>query len=214
MASLPSVYGYQVIEDKGTPQIRYFDEEMWDELRDETDYWKDSKELEVEEDVDPVLFRHLRELQLGPFKYVLLSMVIILLFFALLKIFTAELLLQPKKLDSSSSMSIDDVQDGQNHLRMNQVLTELLENGDYSGAIRIYYLLILQKLNEKGLIRWQRQKTNFNYLSEMRTHIHHPAFRLVTRIFEKVRYGHRPGLSQLDFEKMEPSFRDFLHELE
>lgn len=89
------------------------------------------------------------------------------------------------------------------------LLREALEKGDYKLAVRVYYLEILKQLSLKNLIKWQRDKTNSEYLREMRKQAHFKDFRHVTRIFERVWYGDTK-IEQDIFQQISPEFEVYL----
>ena len=51
---------------------------------------------------------------------------------------------------------------------LQRLLKDALDQGDYRGAIRIYFIFILRALSKKKWIQWEKEKTNFSYLVEMR----------------------------------------------
>jgi len=75
--------------------------------------------------------------------------------------------------------------------------------------VRVYYLEVLKQLSLKDLIKWQRDKTNSEYLREMRQQTHFKDFRHVTRIFERVWYGDTK-IEQDTFQQISPEFELYL----
>jgi hypothetical protein len=84
--------------------------------------------------------------------------------------------------------------------------------GNYNLAIRLYYLAILKELSLQKTIKWKVDKTNNEYLREMRAHDHFAEFRELTRIFERSWYGDRP-LDITNFQQLEPGYKVFLDQL-
>ena len=72
---------------------------------------------------------------------------------------------------------------------LERFLREALAAGNYSQAVRIYYLQVIKDLSLKGYIDWKREKTNRDYLREIRNSALAPDFRSATRTFEEVWYG-------------------------
>ncbi|MBX0290742.1 DUF4129 domain-containing protein [Hymenobacter sp. HSC-4F20] len=68
-------------------------------------------------------------------------------------------------------------------------LAEAEAAGNYRLAVRLGYLLSLRHLTERGLIRWQPDKTNHEYLHELRGTPWFTEFQELTRQFEYVWYG-------------------------
>lgn len=92
---------------------------------------------------------------------------------------------------------------------LDRFLRAALANGNYALAIRLYYLQTIKDLSERGTIKWAKEKTNRDYLREMRNHPQHDAFRSATRAFERVWYGNE-GLTADEFARMEPQFKSLL----
>lgn len=68
-------------------------------------------------------------------------------------------------------------------------LSASIEAGDYRNAIRLLYLFVLRSFHEQGLLKWKKDKTNADYLRELRSHRHYPTFKKLTRIYEHVWFG-------------------------
>ena len=60
---------------------------------------------------------------------------------------------------------------------------------DYRAAIRWQYLKSLSYLSSQGLIHWKSDKTNDDYLHELREQSFLPSFREITKLFEYSWYG-------------------------
>lgn len=74
-------------------------------------------------------------------------------------------------------------------------LADAIRDGDHRTAVRLRYLLALQRLAQSGYIEWARDKTNRTYVLEARQSAGNEvgrAFADVTRVFDHVWYG---GLS-------------------
>ena len=83
------------------------------------------------------------------------------------------------------------------------------EAGDYNLAIRLYYLAILKELSLQKAIKWKVDKTNREYMQELRASAHFADFRSLTYVFEQAWYSNRL-LDAASFEQLEPSFRSFI----
>ncbi len=95
---------------------------------------------------------------------------------------------------------------------LDRFLREALAAGNYALCIRLYYLQTIKALSEKGSIKWSREKTNRDYLREMREHRLGKEFRENTRAFERVWYGNEV-LSAASYQEMEPRFKGLLGQL-
>jgi hypothetical protein len=88
-------------------------------------------------------------------------------------------------------------------------LKDAIAKGNYSLAIRLYYLQIIKALSEKNSIAWSIEKTNRDYLREMASHKMAQPFRNITRTYERVWYGNLL-LDSNGFSRMEPDFKTLL----
>jgi hypothetical protein len=70
-------------------------------------------------------------------------------------------------------------------------LQHALELKEYRQAIRWLYLQNLKLMIQKGLLRPSPEKTNQDYLSEIQSLEFQEGFLHLTRIFERIWYGHR-----------------------
>lgn len=81
-----------------------------------------------------------------------------------------------------------------------QKAQDLSADGDYRQAVRYLYLSALLLLDEHGLLRYDRSRTNREYLHSV---AHLPAIandlHFVVEVFDRVWYGYQP-LEQADFE--------------
>ncbi|MBL7827984.1 MAG: DUF4129 domain-containing protein [Saprospiraceae bacterium] len=95
---------------------------------------------------------------------------------------------------------------------LERFLREAVTSGNYPLAVRIYYLQIIKSLSEKGAIRWSKEKTNRDYLREMKEHRLGREFRSTTKTFEQIWYGNKP-LDAVGYALLEPEFKAVLNQL-
>jgi len=86
-------------------------------------------------------------------------------------------------------------------------LDAAIASRQYRKAIRLYFLLIIQKLTVAGEIDWQKEKTNRTYILETYRKDFHDNFRTCVHIYERVWYGERT-VNEEEFVKIEPVFKD------
>jgi hypothetical protein len=88
-------------------------------------------------------------------------------------------------------------------------LSDALAQEQYNLAIRIHYLQIIRALSGKKYIRWSKEKTNREYLRELKgTKLEEPV-RNITSVYERIWYGNR----QTDQEDYLLLASDFIHVL-
>ena len=87
-------------------------------------------------------------------------------------------------------------------------LEDALAEGNYSLAVRILYLQVLVQLNQHKLIVWKKDKTDSDYISELRPTGYHADFRNLTRVYEYAWFSDTPTDSD-GFRKIKPLFDSF-----
>ncbi|MFZ5970513.1 MAG: DUF4129 domain-containing protein [Bacteroidota bacterium] len=94
-------------------------------------------------------------------------------------------------------------------------LAQARTQGNWREAVRVHYLLLLRALHTAGKIRWQKDKTNLEYLNELLAHnLLYDPVRHLTRMYERVWYGEhtltQPELEHLagDFEQVNQALKD------
>ena len=91
-------------------------------------------------------------------------------------------------------------------------LENALRNENYRECIRVYFTLILQLLIAQELIKWKREKTNHEYLFEIRNGRLKKSFSNCIRIFDLVWYGEY-HLDKRRFEHIKVHFEALLNDL-
>ncbi len=95
---------------------------------------------------------------------------------------------------------------------LERYLREALERRDFKLAIRIYYLMILKSLNDAEIITWKKEKTNMDYMRELRQHPNYDAFSSNTYIFEYVWYGEK-DIHEPQFNSLSKPFIQLLQQM-
>ncbi len=106
----------------------------------------------------------------------------------------------------AGAIRLEDIEENIHESDLDAYIQQALQQGDYTLAIRLYYLAILKELSLSKAIRWKKDKTNRQYLQEMQQSPLSEPFREVTRIFERAWYGSRP-VGAGEYQQMAPKFR-------
>jgi len=88
------------------------------------------------------------------------------------------------------------------------LIRNAIRNGNYRLAVRYLYLQSLQRLSEKKFIEINSNKTNYEYVMEVRRHKFANEFASLTLQYEYVWYGEYPVDERL-FEQIQGSFTQF-----
>lgn len=108
--------------------------------------------------------------------------------------------------------TLDEAAENIHESDLERFLRESLSAGEFNIAIRVYYLILIRELSDHDHIRWKKDKTNREYLVEMRPHAKYKEFFDLTRIFEYVWYGEM-DLKESDFTAIKPRFTGFIDEV-
>lgn len=73
-----------------------------------------------------------------------------------------------------------------------ELISKAFANKNYRLAIRFYYLYILKLMSQKELITWELQKTNDDYLQEIKETTLKKPFTKITNLYDYIWYGDFP----------------------
>jgi hypothetical protein len=195
---------------KETISQNKFDRDKWKAAKKDLDYSEEPPKKEKEKiethtwsPSSPSIFSG------SAVKFIFVGIILLLLAFLLFKIFSNRLS-NKKVVTHKNIVSIEDIEDL--HLvpesELERLLREALERKDFNEAIRIYYVFIIRELSEKELIGWKKEKTNRDYLAELRPTQHYALFKELTLLFERVWYGD-VLLAEPDYTRISPRFKTF-----
>ncbi|MEM1321462.1 MAG: DUF4129 domain-containing protein [Bacteroidota bacterium] len=205
-------------------EVRYFDAEAWEQAKSGIRYDEQFKERKrkrqgsgtTEIDDDSADFLNARdsgsEAAWGAFfKGLFIILLVVIVAFLAYRLIGDDLNRpRSRRFDpSSAAVLMQEVEEDIHEHDLQHYTQQAAEAGNYPLAIRLYYLAILKELSLSKRIKWKRDKTNREYLNEMRATDLYGTFREVTRIFERVWYG-RGELSRADFNALEPRFEQLL----
>ena len=93
-----------------------------------------------------------------------------------------------------------------------KLIAKAVAQKNYRLAVRYYYLLVLQKLQENELIVYEQQKTNEDYIKEIKEKTITLKFNDLTRLYDFVWYGNFE-INEIEFAKVESNFNQLTAEL-
>lgn len=117
-----------------------------------------------------------------------------------------------KKVGKMRAIDLEQIEENIHEANLEDFIRQAVEQQNFALAIRLYYLAILKELSLKNTIVWKKDKTNKDYLREMRSSAMFGAFRDLTAVFERVWYGESP-IHIREFQQLEPKFRDLMHRI-
>ena len=110
------------------------------------------------------------------------------------------------------NIDLDQIEENIHESDLRQYLRQAAGRGDYTLAVRLYYLALLKELSLAKMIRWKKDKTNRDYRAEMRPNALFSEFERLTLVFERVWYGSN-AISQAQYEEIAPSFEQLLQKI-
>ena len=92
------------------------------------------------------------------------------------------------KINSSDEEQLDNEEEFSHH-NFEQLIQKAKNNKEYRKAIRYYYLWVLQKLTDKRLIQYNKEKTDYDYLVELGQNPIREDYSQTTYLYDYVWYG-------------------------
>jgi len=183
-----------------------FNKETWEELTKELDYTEVPREKKPPppEPVDMggtiALF--------GKAKY-LIAGVIGLALLVLIVYMVASTKSNPALNARKAALKkIENIEERIHEVDLENLFAEFSNTGEYHIALRMSFLMIIKRLSEIKLIRWEKQKTNWEYHSELAKEELRDDFANTIKTFERLWYGEKE-LYEPEFHKIEQEFATF-----
>lgn len=102
-------------------------------------------------------------------------------------------------------------------MEFEDLLQTAVDAGNFRVAVRLLYLRALRQLSDRGMIVWKIDKTNHDYIRELKDKSLRQGFSDITLIFEYIWYGEFPvnrddfNLARATFIQFEQSLREPQH---
>ena len=218
-------YEYDYEEDYGVPTdsaylskdlaVQKVDRKKWEELTKGVDYSEKEIKKEEKEDEEPDDSSLEGILAIGQIiMYLVGALLIGALIFIIVKLVTEgniNFKRNRKIKPGSVTYDLDKIEENLPDVELKTPIQQAIADGNFPLAVRLYYLAIIQELSAKEIISWKREKTNFEYIREMRGHNLSTDFRNVTQIFERVWYGDKE-IDEVNFRAIQPAFLRLLEQ--
>lgn len=192
-----------------------FDRQRWKEITKDIDYspGKEIKEKK-QENTEPTD----NDLSSGggsifpvggqALQIIIITVFIVILIIIISKLAGNNLRLRQKENTGSIQQKLEDIEENLMESDLMRWLKKVVEDKDYRLALRIYYLIIIKELATKGLINWKKEKTNLDYLYEMRQHDTYNNFEEITGIYQLIWYGEK-NMGDKYLVEMSHKFRSY-----
>jgi len=189
------------------------DRAEWKSIVDGVDY---TEEIQKKEEKEPVKEKESSDFNfefIGLFfKFIIIVLGIGLIAFIIVKVMNAESLFTKKdKRISGNNVAyeLEEIEENLMETELDASIQKAIQAGNYALAIRLYYLAIIRELALTEALDWKKEKTNFQYLRELRNHPLKDAFSKTTNTFERIWYGEEE-IPEERFNKILPDFKQLL----
>lgn len=197
-----------------------FDREKWRDLTEDIDY-SESEEAKPEKKknnkADGERSRSSGGGSIFPvggqvFQIVIIAVFIVILIIVISKLVGNNLRLRHKGDSGNTEQTLEELEENLMESDLMKWLKKVVEEKNYRLALRIYYLIIIKELASNGLINWKKEKTNMDYLYEMRGHNSYNQFEEVTGIYQLIWYGEK-DLGDKYLLEMSHKFRQYFQSI-
>ncbi|MBI3138458.1 MAG: DUF4129 domain-containing protein [Sphingobacteriales bacterium] len=175
-------------------QLRVVPDSTISRLQEEDDFWYANAELEKrKKKKEPLEVPYVPLTQRSWFKS-LLWVIIIVVFSAVILFYLANsnlgLLRKNKKIKPVGEPGEDEMPEDIFAINYQQEIDKAAGKGDFRMAVRLQFLRLLKGMTERNIIRYQQDRTNLDYLLQLKDTGYYPDFFRITRHFEYSWYGH------------------------
>lgn len=106
----------------------------------------------------------------------------------------------------------DEIEKNLHLVDFEKLIKESIKSGEHRLSIRYYYLFLLKKMSEKQIIEWDVEKTNSDYLYEIKSPKLKANFEYLSYLYNYMWYGEF-DLTLEDFEKAKKAFETTLNSI-
>ncbi len=199
------------------PNIRHFDTSVLDEYRSNKDFQYGDQKLNVSPSVWSRFWTWFWGLfgdafenaaSGGALKYIFILLGCAAIIFAVVKFAGMDTSLLFTGRSQAIEVPYSEILENIHEISFDAAIEEAVNRNDFRLAVRFLYLRSLKRLNDSGRISWKPDKTNSEYIKELKNPRQQSVFRSLTRQFEHVWYGSFQ-VNRNAFDKINTSFNDF-----
>ena len=175
--------------------------QQWKEISKGADYTETYHEM-AKSNIKPL------DYDLKNFKYVFYFLIIGLVLFVIIKIifnFNKNPIINETKI---SIDSIQEIEEKLHEIDLDKLYKEALDAKNYRIALRINFLIIIKMLSQNEKIIWAKEKTNWEYYSELKEEKLSVGFKAIIISFESVWYGDLHQ-TETQFSQVIPIYENF-----
>jgi hypothetical protein len=146
------------------------------------------------------------------FKIILIIIIALAVFLIIKAILGREGSLIFGKSSSKKIIKYDTIEKNLHEIEFSKIIDEAIKADDKRSAVRYYYLWLLKKMSDKEIILWNIEKTNSDYLHEIKDPNFKNTFRQLSYLYNYIWYGEFE-IDQTAFDKTIKSFNQTLNTL-
>ncbi|PCH75708.1 MAG: hypothetical protein COB98_08410 [Flavobacteriaceae bacterium] len=105
-----------------------------------------------------------------------------------------------------------EAEDLMNKNNIQSFIDKAIADANFRLAIRYHYILMLQRLDASKSIVWEQQKTNVDYIKEIKNREVQSDFKHLTWVYNRIWYGDFE-INELDFIKVQQEFQGLTYAL-
>lgn len=106
----------------------------------------------------------------------------------------------------------DEIEKNLHLVDFEKLIKESIKSGEHRLSIRYYYLFLLKKMSDKQIIEWDVEKTNSDYIYEIKSPELKANFEYLSYLYNYMWYGEF-DLTLEDFEKAKKAFDSTLNSI-
>jgi len=219
-----SLSGQTTVDYEHLPiEQKQFDDTEWQTLQKSLDYSgekpkAEKKKAEKKEEKEPFTFPDLSRFSVL-FKILAILILVSLLSFIIYQVvkktdltFEPEGDLSPNDQTNKKLVSLEELEEQLDKHDVSPYIIQAEQARNYPLAVRLHFLALLKKMNEKEWILWKKNYTNNTYLNQMSGKDTYADFKILTKAYERIWYGDRhPAFPE--YEILRKQFMDFLSDI-
>jgi hypothetical protein len=208
-SDLPNQEDITVLDTDKLEELRNSDDYNYNEKEELSNWWTDFKEwlwLQVKkifgEDTDPDSFIFGL---IGLLPYLVPAIAIIIIVWLILKTNPGS---QVMRQHNTSKVILTEEEELLMQRNLNKLAEEAIKNKELRLAVRYLYLNCIKRLDMKRIIRYANEKTNYEYIKEIKFSEVSQQFKSLTLTYEQIWYG-QMVFDEIYFQKYKGKYDHF-----
>jgi len=189
IVSISKSYAQQLFNQEKLEELKNDDDYNYEELTDQTSLWTDFKQwiLSMIKKIFGVdNFSGFWEFIINALPYVGLLLFLGVIVWYLAKCNTGS---QIMRQHDKSKVTLTEEEELLMKRDLEDLASQAIKNKEHRLAIRYLYLHCLKRLDTKNIVRFTNEKTNFDYVKEIKHADIASAFKSITIVYEQIWYG-------------------------